>query len=455
MSANVEFNITAFDQASSVFEDVSNSATSCFTTVTTGASEAAESVETSSVSIADNQAVSTSSFKNNALAMNTAALSAASLVTGIGSIENAEVTLDRAHVTVEKDTNAVTSAQNAYNKAVAEYGPNSKEAQDAADKLKAAQDALSVAQERVSEAQRNMNNTIMMSSLQIIPGVIGAFTSLNTVFSTYPALAGAVSAATGAVSTAMDFLAANPIILVVAGVAALAVGLYEAYEHFAPFREAINAVGGVLGGAFKASLTAVSDALNFLWNDVFKPFGEFLAAVFVEAYLKPLEAAWSLLGAGLGALWHGVLSPVAEFFRGVFAEAISFVMVPIDAFESAISKVANAVKPLTDIIGGLGNALKNLCFAHAAPAAEEFNRQVSSSIELSNNLTQKLDPLKQGLMGVSGGAGNANLGGLGGGTQHIMVNPTINIGKIDRTTGLGDVINAVNQGTAQALARRF
>ena len=39
MSANVEFNITAFDQASSVFNEVSSNATECFTTVETGASD--------------------------------------------------------------------------------------------------------------------------------------------------------------------------------------------------------------------------------------------------------------------------------------------------------------------------------------------------------------------------------------------------------------------------------
>jgi len=42
MSANIEFNITAFDLASSVFRDVSSCATECFTNVMTGASEAAE-----------------------------------------------------------------------------------------------------------------------------------------------------------------------------------------------------------------------------------------------------------------------------------------------------------------------------------------------------------------------------------------------------------------------------
>jgi hypothetical protein len=455
MSANIEFNITAFDEASSVFQDVSSSATECFTTVTTGADEAAESVSTSSTQISSATESVSGGFTKNAMAMNTAALSAAGLAMGVTNIENAEVSLDRAHVTLEKDTNAVQSAQEKYNEAVAKYGANSQQAQDAADKLKAAQDALSVAQERVDEAQRNMNETIMMSSLTIIPSVIGAFASLSTVLTSFGLVGSASTVISDGLSMALWTLAANPIVLVIAGIAALAIGLYEAYEHCAPFRDAINAIGSVLGGAFKAVLTDISDTLNFLWNDVFKPFGEFLATVFIDTYLVPLEAAWNALSSGLNYLWNNVLVPVANFFKGAFTEAINFVMAPINAFESAISKVSSLLSPITNGIGTLTNALKSMCFAHAAPAAEEFNKQLTSGIELSNNLTQKLDPLKQGLLGVSGSTGSANVNGLNSGTQHITVNPTINIGKIDRTTGLQDVINSVNQGTAQALQRRF
>ena len=125
------------------------------------------------------------------------------------------------------------------------------------------------------------------------------------------------------------------------------------------------------------------------------------------------------------------------------------------AFETAINAVANAVKPLSSVIGDSGSALSHLCFAHAAPAAEKFNKQLTSGIEVSNNLTQKQDPLKLGLLGVSGSTGTSNVDGLNSGTQYITVNPTINTGKIDRTTGLQDVINSVNQGTAQALQKRF
>lgn len=428
MSANVEFNITAFDEASSVFEDVSGNAQDCFSTVTSSASEAADSVASSGsevqssmqgvssacseaaesqVSLAsagetlgDNQAFGAGGVQSNALAMNTAALSAASLVMGISNVENAEVTLDRAHVTLEKDQTAVTLAQQAYNEAVADYGSNSQQASDAAAKLKDAQDTLSVAQERVTEDQRNLNDTIMMSSLQIIPGVIGAFTSLNTLISAYPTVAGAASAASDALGTALDFLAANPIVLVVAALVAVGVGLYEAYEHCAPFRDAVNEVGAVLEGIFKVAL-----------NDVMK--------------------------------------------------ALEVVMVPIDAFESAVSKVASTVKPLTSIIGDLTGALKGLCFAHAAPAAEEFNSQVSKGIELSKGLTQGLDPLKQGLLGVAGSTASGSGGGAGLAqqqqqTQQELISETKNLANVmTQLTATAKKSGTLNQGIAQAMARRF
>jgi len=422
LSANVEFSITAFDEASSVFEDLSSNASECFDNVESSASEMASSVNTSTATVADNQPLVTNSFQSNALAINNVATASAGLVMGVYSLESAEVSLDRAHLMVEKDTTAVTLAQQAYNKAVLDYGANSAQAKDAADKLKDAQDTLSVAQERVEVAQNNMNSAVMMSTVMIIPSAITMFSGLNTFMTTYPGIATAVTGATEAVGTAFDFLAANPIVLVIVGIAALAVGLYEAYEHCAPFRDAVNDIGSVLEGAFKTALTDI-------------------------------EKAVSALGSAFSFLWNDIVKPVGEFLKDILVADLDAVLAPINMFESAIGKVTSAVKPLTDIVGGLGNALKALCFAHAAPAADEFNTQVSKSVELSRNLTEKLELLKNSLMSVSGA--NVNQTALGGGTQHITVNPTINIGKIDRMTGLNDVINAVNQGTAQALQRRF
>jgi hypothetical protein len=114
LSANVEFNITAFDEASSVFEDLSSNASECFDSVESSASEMASSVNTSTASIADNQPLVTNSFQSNALAINNVATASAGLVMGVYNLESAEVSLDRAHLMVEKDTTAVTLAQQAY-----------------------------------------------------------------------------------------------------------------------------------------------------------------------------------------------------------------------------------------------------------------------------------------------------------------------------------------------------
>ena len=461
MSANVEFNVTAFDEASSVFEDVSNNATECFSTITTGASEAADSVESSGSQIQNSMQIGSSGSLQTASAMSAAASSAAMLAMSSYNLESAETSLARSHVTVERDTNAVTVAQNNYNKAVEKYGSGSSEAQLAASKLQAAQDALTVANQRVQEAQNNVNQTMIMTGLSVVPTVITSINAANEVMKNYPGIASAVSSATEGISTAMDFLAANPVVLVIVGIAALAIGLFEAYEHCKPFRDAVNELGAVLGGAFKAALTAVSDALNFLWNDVFKPFGEFIGAVFINLYIKPLELAWDAISAGLTWFWHNVLEPVADFFKGAFADAINFVMAPINMFESAISKVSGLLKPITGLVGDLTGALKNMCFAHAAPAAEEFNRQLTSGIELSNGLTQKLDPLKQGLLGVAGSTGSAGGGGASSSqqqlqTQQELIYETKNLSNVmNKLTATAKNSGTLNQGIAQSMARRF
>src|ERR1035438_3327984 len=119
MSANVEFNITAFDEASGVFSTVRSNASECFISVESGASQVADSVSSSSGQIQSSVETSSFSLKDNAVAMNNLVLSGASRAMSFEGIENAEVSLDRAHVTVEKDTNAVQAAQEKYNEAVA------------------------------------------------------------------------------------------------------------------------------------------------------------------------------------------------------------------------------------------------------------------------------------------------------------------------------------------------
>jgi hypothetical protein len=109
------------------------------------------------------------------------------------------------------------------------------------------------------------------------------------------------------------------------------------------------------------------------------------------------------------------------------------------------------VKPLSDLIGGLGSALSHLCFAHAAPAAEEFNKQVTQSISLSDQLAHKTNTLGSSLQSL---AGNVSVKG-GGGTSNVTIGaPNITIGSVTGTASLKQTRDAVNKGICDAMYKK-
>jgi hypothetical protein len=387
MSSEIQILLTAVDEATETINQVAANLQAANSQITNSTTAVSAATEEANVSV-----------KNNASAFNNLATSGMSLYMAIDRVENSQVALDRAHLVVEKSTNSVTSAQNHYNEAVAKYGPNSKEAQDGLAKLQTAQDGLQVAQERADMAQRNYNNTIAFSAMTVIPSLITAFSSIITIG---PGVTGALDAISGA----MDFLAANPIVLVIAGIAALIAGLIWAYNNCAPFRDAINTVAAVLSGAFSAAVTAVGIVVTWLWNDCFKPLAD-----------------------GLTWLWDNILKPLADFIQNVF--------------KGALDAVGTVVKDISGFFGGLSSALGSLCFVHATPAAQEFNKTLSDSIKLTDALGGKLGDLRGGLASVAGVPGSSPVGGIAAVaagakspvTIHVMA-PLVNIeGSADKAT---------------------
>jgi hypothetical protein len=449
--------VTDSTQQATEATDTLNEATQTAGDTFTQAASQADEINASYGNVATATDEASSSLKDNALAASQVAASGAALVMSISNIENAQVSVDRAHVLVEKDTNAVTSAQIAYNKACAEYGPNSEQAQLAASKLQAAQDALTVAQERAQEAQRNLSNDYMMAGVQVVPTVISAITALSTLTAAWPAVAGAASSATEALSGAMDFLAANPIILVIAGIAALILVLYEAYEHCGPFRDAVNEIAKVLGGALTDAFNAVKDALEWLWNNVLVPVGNFIEYLFVSQLnaaiyvINGFKTAVDDIYNALNWLWQNVLVPIGRFLEGTFLSAINMVMAPINALINGIRTIMNIG---SSIGGAIGGALKAIGLAEGGIVTSPTYALVGEEgpeavIPLSEPFGNALSD-----MGSAGGSS-----GGGGGTQNISMQissqPTIQINGLSSNATLPEIIAAltdgVNRGQAQSL----
>jgi hypothetical protein len=348
----------------------------------------------------------TMSFSQTALSLNSAAMSGATLYMSFDKLENAQVALDRAQVTVQRSTDAVTSAQKSYNDAVKKYGENSAEAQAALAKLKTAQDAHNVAIERGDVAQRNYNNSMIMTALTVIPNLISVISAVSHATEIWEGIQAALN-------VVMD---ANPIILVAAAIAGLVAAIIWAYENCKPFRDIVNEIGKLFADVFQgiikaltvvwndltASISAVYNALKWLWDNVFAPFGSFLISYFINSVLIPLKTVWDAITAALTWAYNNILKPVADFFRNVLAAAINIVMVPLKAFMDAINWIINAGKAVLDFIGGLGKSLMNLCFAHAAPAAALFNETIADSMELTDKLTGKVAGLGDNLKALAG-----------------------------------------------------
>lgn len=110
-----------------------------------------------------------------------------------------------------------------------------------------------------------------------------------------------------AIKGVMSALAANPIGLVVAAIAALVAGLIYAYQHSETFR---NVVQGAWNG-IKTAVQAVAD-----W--------------FTGTLVPAFQAVWDGIKAGVEWLWHNVFEPVWEGIKVAVAVVVTAIKLEID-----------------------------------------------------------------------------------------------------------------------------
>jgi hypothetical protein len=299
------------------------------------------------------------SSKQVALAVNNVATSGFAMYNAIDRVMDMEVQVDRANLQVKTSLNAVEDAQTRYNKVVEKYGPVSAEAQAAQKDLQLAQERYQVACERADMIQGNLNETIVQSALTFIPSLITMITSVSTLMTGWTAV-------TQGVSAALTFLQANPIILVIAGVAALIAGIIYAYNNCKPFRDLINTIGAYLQGAFLAAWNAVSgavswfntnviqpvgQALNWLWNNVLVPLAAFLIGTLLNA--------WNQLSNGISWAYKNVIKPVFDAMAWVYNNVLKPIADFLSGAAAAVGAAGSAISGAVSggALGGMPNPL--------------------------------------------------------------------------------------------------
>jgi hypothetical protein len=439
MSTEIQIDITAIDNASAVFDEVSEN-----------------------VQDADDQMVSATTETTGSMNANWGSVSQG--VTAFGSLgaaitgtvgiflsyEESQYAVEKAHVALEKSANSVTAAQNAYSAAVAKYGPDSQQATDALAKLKAVQDAYTAAQERYSLAQQQASAQMLTMAMSIVPTVFAGITAVSNATQMWTIMQGALNAV-------MD---ANPIAIVILAIAGLTAAIILLWNYCPPFRDALIEIGKVLKESLEVAITAVSDSFEWLLKNVLEPLADFLKVYIITEV--------QILSTVFGTLWNDVLKPFGDFLAGAFSDAWK-------AMEAVIKAVYDAVKPIIDaveavaktlgaFVGDVGGAMKDaggsiqgfihsVCFAHALADAAD-----SSQKTMKNWVGMVKDSMDTGLKHIKDFNAQAQIQGgpLTGGTSNVGNIPATKPQVIQMTTNapLVYVEGSADKATVQQAAQQ-
>ncbi len=325
--SRIEIEIDAVDNASEVFADVASTMAGSLGVVSSAEEEVAGTltkVSEAQAEVTETTAKIAISFKDLTIGVAGAATASFGLYNAYDNVRDMSVQVDRANVTAKASLNSLEDAQRKYADTVAKYGSSSEQAQAAQADLQLAQERYNVALERADMLQGNYNETMVRSAISVLPAVITLVASLSSIHQilTTSTIAGTAAETafswakmfaiaptatlTAAIATLNAVLLANPIILVVAALAALVGGLVYAYNTFKPFKDAIDAVGKALMEALKPAIDVIYGALEWLWNNILVPLGKYLLNNLIGA-IQAVAGAIKWLSDGIGAItgWLG------------------------------------------------------------------------------------------------------------------------------------------------------
>lgn len=238
---------------------------------------------------------------------------------------------------------------------------------------------------RLQESLAELANTVQPIITQIVgklADMLNWFNSLSPGAKALLAVAAGLIAAVGPVaglitkiSSAIKILvpimqvlnttmAANPILAVVAAIAALIAAFAYMWSHCEAFRNAIINIWEGIKGAFQGFSNWLNSIFATNWSEKFGAFGEIL-----NAFFRNVKNIWeSIKAIFVGVIdfiknvftgnWQGAWEGVKKIFKGIFDGLVSIAKMPINAIIGilngaidGINKLISGVNTVTGIVG--------------------------------------------------------------------------------------------------------
>ena len=180
-----------------------------------------------------------------------------------------------------------------------------------------------------------------------IAGLISSISTVITFLSStvIPALSGALS-----------FLAANPIVLVIAAIAAAIAIITTLWNHCEAFRNAVIQIWEGIKSIFQGFSDWLDSVFATDWSEKFGAFGEIL-----NAFFRNVQNIWNSIKSVFSGIidfiknvftgnWRGAWEGVKNIFKGIFDGLVSIAKMPINAI---IGILNGAIDGINGIIGGV------------------------------------------------------------------------------------------------------
>lgn len=256
-------------------------------------------------------------------------------------------------------------------------------------------------------------------ALVTVIGVIGKFLGwLTQAPGPLKALAVGIGIAAAAVWAINAAMAANPVSLIIIGIAALIVLVVACYQRFETFRNIVNAVWG----AIKNGASAVVNWLKANWLTVLVgvltgPFG--LLVLYVVKNFNKIKAAakalWNAIKAGARAVGNAVKTVFSAAFgavAGIVRRYVGVIRTVLNGIKTVVSAVAGYVRErfasawraVADIarsqISAIRTALSNIRSAISSIVSYIRSAFTSAWSAVSSAATRALSPIRSAIDGI-------------------------------------------------------
>ena len=249
-----------------------------------------------------------------------------------------------------------------------------------------------------------------------------AFTAFLAIGGPILMFIGSLIGAIASIGTALEFLAANPIVLIIAAVVAFVAGLVYAYEKVAWFHNLVDSV-------FHAIATVVSTVVQFIgqhWQLLLElltlPIGGALA--WIVTHFNQIVAFFS----GIISQIAGVFAPIGPFIAGIFQSVVNGIIAGINFVIRALDTVIRQYDSVAGSIPFLGGSLKVGTIGQIGNVNLTGNHHRGGASGGGYRLQSRQAVGSQTGNSINQSGHSANNGGGAGGEQPIVLHHTTRLG---------------------------